>query len=213
MSTAHYQCHKLPLRSRRCGESPGRGRQSRFIVQASPGDLAGKGGIMLEEGNDLPIKSCQLGREVAGPCGELLSKDSRWAAAWDSKLARGKTQQLVNYMRRAGDQREDCRRHIFLFIYLLFSPKSTQYLSNSESQMDFILTLPCGAGRWPNAWRAKAKSRASDLFAWGHRDHLTQMMWALDQHLHHKDMLSPKKGSWSAICWYLRRKAWRYAKH
>ena len=77
MSTAHYQRHRLPLRGRRCGESPGRGHQSCFIVQASPRDAAGKGGIVLEEGDDLPIKSCQLGREVAGPCGELLSEDTR----------------------------------------------------------------------------------------------------------------------------------------
>lgn len=32
---------------------------------------------MLEEGNDSPIKGCQLGKEVAGPCGELLSTDTR----------------------------------------------------------------------------------------------------------------------------------------
>lgn len=77
MSTAHYQRHRLPPRSRRCGESPGRGRQSCFIVQASPRDVAGKGRMGLEEGEDLPIKSCQLGREVAGPCGELPSEDTR----------------------------------------------------------------------------------------------------------------------------------------
>lgn len=206
MSIAHYQRHRLALRSRWCRETPGRRCQSCFIAEASPRDVAGKEGSMLEEGNDLPIKSCQLGREVAGPCGELLSENARWAAraaARDGKLAQGKTQGLVNYTRKAGDQREGSRRCIFLFIYFLFSPTSTQYPSNSESQMDFILTLPCGVGTWPNVRGAKEKSRASDLFAWGHKDRLTQMMWALVQSLHHEGMLSPKEGSWSATCWYL----------
>lgn len=75
-------------------------------------------------------------------------------------------------MRRAGDRRQDCRRCIFLFIYFLFCPKSTQYPSNLGSQMNFILMLPRGVGRWPNARRAKAKSSDSDLFACGHRYHV-----------------------------------------
>jgi len=48
-----------------------------FLAQVSPRDIAVKGGIVLEESDDLPIKSCQLGREVAGPCGELLGEDTR----------------------------------------------------------------------------------------------------------------------------------------
>lgn len=77
MNTAHCQQHRLPPRSRWCRESPGRGCQLCFIVQASPRDTAGKGGIVLEKCDNLPIKSFQLGREVAGPCGELLSEDTR----------------------------------------------------------------------------------------------------------------------------------------
>lgn len=119
MGIARYQRRSLPPGSRWCGDSPGRGHQC-FIVQAPLRDVAGKGGTVLKEGNDLPIKSSQLGREVAEPCGELLSEDTKRAAAWNGKLAQGKTQWLVNYMRRAGDQREGSRSCIFP-VFFFFS--------------------------------------------------------------------------------------------
>lgn len=120
---------------------------------------------------------------------------------WQLRMAnwpRGKTQQLVNYMRRGGDQREDSRRCIFLFLsffYFALSPHSIQATQNHK----WILSSRYPAKQeMAKCLGAEAKSRASDVFAWGHRDCLTPV-W----HFYHKGMLPLKGGSWSATCWCL----------
>lgn len=150
MGTAHYQWRRLLPGNRWCEDSPGRRHQSCFIVQAPPTDVVGKRGIVLEEGKDLPIKSSQLGREVAEPCGELLSEDTKWAAAWDGKLARGKTQWLVNYMRRAGDQREGSRSCIFPFFFpfnLALNPHSIQATQHHKWILSLHYPVEQGGGQ------------------------------------------------------------------
>lgn len=43
-------------------------------VQAPPRDVAGQRGSRREESDELSIKSCQLRKEVAGPCREAAER-------------------------------------------------------------------------------------------------------------------------------------------